>query len=73
MHMNEQQGTEKTMSARDAAAVISGALEDVAKRRTSLRRALAISRLALSLVKAIQVADLEERVETIEQALKKRR
>ena len=61
------------MSARDAAAVLSGALEDVAKRRTSLRRALAISRLALSLTRAVQVADLEARVETIEQALKKRR
>ena len=71
--MNEQNGTETTMSAKEAAAVLSGALRDVAERRTSLRRALAISRLALSLARTIQVADLEERVETIEQALKKRR
>jgi hypothetical protein len=48
-------------------------LQDVAERKTSLRRATTISRLALALSKIIEVRDLKERVEFLEQALKKRK
>lgn len=61
------------MTAEDAAAILSETLQDVAERKTSLRRATTISRLALALSKIIEVRDLKERVEFLEQALKKRK
>ncbi|MFA6270413.1 MAG: hypothetical protein WC657_04370 [Candidatus Paceibacterota bacterium] len=61
------------MSAEEAAAILSETLQDVAERKTSLRRAATISRLALALSKLIEVRDLKDRVEFLEQMLKKRK
>jgi hypothetical protein len=63
----------KYMSAEEAAVILSETLEDVAERRTSLKRALAISRLALALTKTIEVTDLHARIDLLEQMLKKRK
>ncbi len=65
--------TNKHMTADEAAIILSETLKDVAERKITLRRALAISRVALALSKVIEVADLEERVKFIEQSLKKRK
>lgn len=63
----------KYMSAEEAAAILSNTLEEVAERRTSLKRAIVISRLALALTKAIEVTDLRARIDLLEQMLKKRK
>jgi hypothetical protein len=65
--------TKKHMSIEEAAVILSDTLEEVAQRKTSLRRALVVSRLALALSKIIETADLKDRVEFLEQSLKKRR
>jgi hypothetical protein len=70
MHMNTPT---KYMSAEEAAAILSNTLEEVAERRTSLKRAIVISRLALALTKAIEVTDLRARIDLLEQMLKKRK
>lgn len=63
----------KSMSAEEAAAILSETLQEVAQRKTSLRRAATISRLALALSKIIEITNLKARVEFIEQTLKKRK
>lgn len=63
----------KYMSAEDAAAILSDTLRDVAERRTTLRRAMVVSRLALALARTIEVVDLRARVDFLEQMLKKRK
>ena len=71
--MDMNTGDKKIMSAEDAAAILSETLEDVIKRRTTVKRALAVSRIAVALTKAIEVVDLKERIEFLEQKLKKRK
>lgn len=63
----------KILTIDEAAAILSETLEDVATRKTSLRRAQTIARLALSLSKITEIVDLKARVEFLEQALKKRK
>ena len=71
--VNQDNTTEKYMTADEAAALLSQTMKDMAERKITLRRALAISRVALALSKVIEVADLNERVKFIEQSLKKRK
>ena len=71
--MDNNQNNKKTMSIEKAAAILSETLEDVALRKTSLRRARTISRLVLSIAKVTEIADLKNRVEFLEQVLKKRK
>ena len=74
MTMNiSDKNEKKAMSVEDAALIVSETLEDVAQRRTTVRRAMAISRLALSLTKIYEVTNLKDRVEFLEQTLKKRK
>jgi hypothetical protein len=61
------------MSIDEAAVILSDTLQDVAQRKTSLRRAIVVSRLALALSKIIEIADLKQRVVFLEQSLKKRK
>lgn len=63
----------KSMSVEDAALIVSETLEDVAQRKTTVRRAMAVSRLALALTRIYEVSNLKSRVEFLEQALKKRK
>ncbi len=72
--MNTQDTYEKkSMSVEDAALIVSETLEDVAQRKTTVRRAIAVSRLALALTRIYEVTNLKSRVEFLEQALKKRK
>ena len=64
---------EKTMSAGEVAALLSQTMRDVAERKITLRQAMAVSRIAMALAKVIEVADLNARVEFLEQVLKKRK
>ncbi|OGN14348.1 MAG: hypothetical protein A3J47_01930 [Candidatus Yanofskybacteria bacterium RIFCSPHIGHO2_02_FULL_43_22] len=70
--MNNQTN-KKILNIEEAATILSETLEDVAKRKTSLKRARTISRLALELSKITEITNLKNRVEFLEQALKKRR
>ncbi len=70
---NEPEIKKTRMSAEDAAMILSETMKAVAERKITLRHALAVSRLAMALAKVIEVADLNDRVAFIEQALKKRK
>lgn len=48
-------------------------MRDLTERKITLRQASAISHMALALAKVIEVADLNDRVELLEQTLKKRK
>jgi hypothetical protein len=63
----------KILTIDEAAAILSETLEEVAQRKTTVRRATAVARLALAFAKVAEVADLKARVEFFEQALKKRK
>lgn len=69
----QEKNTKEYMGIEQAAAILSNTLEEVNQRKTSLRRALVVSRLALALSKIIEIADLKERVEFLEQSLKRRK
>jgi hypothetical protein len=72
----ENEGTterEKAMSAAEVAVLLSQTMRDLADRKITLRQATAVSRIALALAKVIEVSDLNDRVEFIEQMLKKRK
>lgn len=63
----------KPLTSEEAAIILSDALREVAERKTSLKRATAVSRLAVALARVLDIADLRARVEFLEQALKKRK
>lgn len=63
----------KSLTIEEAASILSDTLQEVHKRRTTVRRAMAVSRLALALSKILETADLKARVEFLEQSLKRRR
>lgn len=69
----ELKNFKKTLTIEEAASVLSDTLQDVHKRRTTVRRAMAVSRLALALSKILETADLKKRVEFLEQSLKRRK
>ena len=68
-----QDKDKKILSIEEAAAILSETLLDVAQRKTTLRRAVTVSRLALALSKIIEISDLKGRVEFLEQVLKKKK
>lgn len=53
--------------------ILSETLRNVVDKKVSLKHAMAISRLALTLSKNIVSTELKERVELLEQALKHRK
>ncbi len=66
-------GIKKILTIEETSTILSETLQEVVQRKTTVRRALVISRLALALAKVTEVADLKARVEFLEQALKKRK
>ena len=63
----------KSLTATEVAEVLSKTLRDLAERKITLRQAMVVSRVAASLSKAIEIADLSDRVALLEQVLKKRK
>lgn len=72
-YINKEKIREDRMSAEDVAVILSQTMNDVAERKTTLRQAMAIARLALALSKTIETADLSKRVEFLEQVLKRKK
>ena len=71
--MNIYENKKEYMSIDQAATTLSNTLQEVVDRKTTLRRAMVVSRLAIALSKVIEIASLKERVEFLEQSLKKRK
>lgn len=71
--MEQQEKTTGTMSAAEVAALLSQTMRDLSERKITLQQAMAVSRIAMALAKVIEVADLNSRVELLEQVLNKRR
>jgi hypothetical protein len=63
----------KTMSAVEVATLLSQALRDLSQRKITLKQATTLSRVALALVRVIESADLNDRIEFLEQVLKKKK
>ncbi len=70
METHNQENKEKRMSADEAAVLLSQTMRAVVERKITLRHALTISRIAIALAKVIETADLNDRVEFLEQVLK---
>ena len=71
MNINEE--NKKGLTVDEASVILSNTLQEVVERRTTIRRALAISRLAVALSKVIEIQNLRDRIEFLEQTLKKRK
>lgn len=67
------QNKENRISAEDVADILSQTMQDVRDRKVTLRYAMVVSRLALALSKTIETVELKDRVEFLEQVLKKRK
>ena len=63
----------KILTIDEAAAILSETLQEVAERKTTVRRASAVARLALAFARVAEITDLKKRVEFLEQALRKRK
>ena len=61
------------MSAEDATILMSQTIKDYLERKINVRKAMAMTRMILALSKTIETADLNKRVEFLEQSLKKRK
>jgi len=61
------------MNAEDATILMSQTIKDYEERKIPVRKAMAITRMVLALSKTIETADLNQRVEFLEQTLKKRK
>ena len=61
------------MSPEEVASLLSQTMREVAEKKTTLRHAMAMSRLAVALAKVIEVVDLKDRVELLERVLEKRK
>ena len=71
--MERQEETTKTMNATDVATMLSQTMRDLAERKITLRQAMAVSRITMTLARVIEVSNLNDRVELLEQMLKKRK
>jgi len=69
MHEENKKG----MTVDEAAVILSNTLQEVVERKTTIRRALVISRLAVALSKVIEIQNLRDRVEFLEQTLRMRK
>ena len=70
---NNEENIETRLSIKEAAILLSRTMRDLTERKITARHALAVSRIALALAKVIEVADLNDRVEFLEQVLKKKK
>ena len=71
--MENQKNTKEYMNAEETATLLSQTMRDMVERKITARHALAVSRIAIALAKVIEVADLNVRVEFLEQVLKKKK
>ncbi len=62
-----------TMNPKEVAEILSQTMRDVSERKITLRHAMAISRIAVSLAKVIETVELSDRVEFLEQVLKRKK
>jgi hypothetical protein len=69
---NQEDKQAMSMSAKEVAIMLSDTLRDINARNTTLRKAVAVSRIAMALAKVIEAADLEERIQELEQRLNER-
>ena len=72
-YQNQEKTQDERMNAEDVALVLSKTIKDVRDRKITLRYALVVSRLAIALSKTIETVELKDRVEFLEQVLKKRK
>ena len=71
--MENQENIKTKMSAEDATILMSQTIKDYLERKITVRKAMAMTRMTLALSKTIETADLNQRVEFLEQSLKKRK
>jgi len=72
-NQNLEKIEESKMNVEDVAKILSQTLKDVKARKVTLRYALVVSRIALALSKTIEIVELRDRIDLIEQIIKKRK
>jgi hypothetical protein len=65
--------TSETMNSEEVAELLSKTMRDLADRKITLRQAEVMSRIAVALSRVIETTDLNDRIELLEQMLKKSR
>jgi|GEM_PF-6316044 len=63
----------KTMRPKEVAEILSQTMRDVSERKLTLRHALVMARMATALAKVIETSDLNDRIEFLEEVLKKKK
>ena len=73
MDTQEINNNEKSLSAEEITILLSKTMKDVIDRKITIRQGLAVSRIASALVKATELTDLSNRIDFLEQVLKKKK
>ena len=68
-----ENNNQESLTPAEIAMLLSQTMKDVVERKTTLRHAVAMSRLATALAKVIEIADLKERLELLERIIVEKR
>ena len=71
--INQREGAKERMSPDEVAALLSQTMKDLTEKKTTVRHAMAVSRIAIALAKVIEVVDLKDRVELLERIMDMRK
>ena len=71
--IDQREGAKERMSPDEVATLLSQTMRDLTEKKTTVRHALAISRVAMALAKVIEVVDLKDRVELLERIMDMRK
>ena len=71
--IDQQEDAKERMSSDEIAVLLSQTMRDLTEKKTMVRHAIAVSRVAMSLAKVIEVVDLKDRVELLERIMDMRK
>ena len=71
--LDQREGAKERMNPDEVAALLSQTMRDLTEKKTTVRHALAVSRVAMALAKVIEVVDLKDRVELLERIMETRK
>ena len=71
--MDQKEDAKERMSPDEVAALLSQTMRDLTEKKTTVRHAMAVSRIAMALTKVIEVVDLKDRVDLLERIMETRK
>ena len=70
---NQTEDAKERMSPDEVAVLLSQTMKELTEKKTTVRHAIAVSRVATALAKVIQIVDLKDRVELLERIMETRK